>query len=376
MMDEMANHGTRVRRYIDRIGQDNVENFLDICLSLDNLIDYHAPFINRHVAEEEVVSEEMDASRVHVPKLRSKDYMESYINPEPYLQEQKKLIEEAMKERKKKFPKEPMKDVLDFIIRYAPLDRWQRDVLSIVREEAYYFAPQGQTKIMNEGWASYWHSKIMTEKILTDSEVIDYADHHSGTLGSRPGVINPYKIGIELFRDIEDRWNKGRFGKLYDECDQMQVKQSWDKKLGLGRQRIFEVRRIYNDLTFIDTFLTAEFCRDHGLFTYNYNYKTGQYEISDRDFQAIKQKLLFSLTNFGQPIIYIEDGNYRNRGELLLVHHHEGFDLRVDWAKATLENLFKLWQRPIHIETIVEAKRKVLAFDGINHSESDVIKAA
>ena len=75
-----------------------------------------------------------------------------------------------------------MRDVLLFLLEHAPLKDWQRDILAIVRDEAYYFAPQGQTKIMNEGWASYWPSKIMTEKALRDSEVIDFCDHHAGVM--------------------------------------------------------------------------------------------------------------------------------------------------------------------------------------------------
>ena len=372
MMDESANHATRIRRYIDRIGHETVEQFIDICLSLDNLIDYHAPFIKRHHDGDESYAEEIDESRIVVPKLRSKDYMDSYINPKEYLEAQRKMIEEQQRQNKGKFPKEPIKDVLGFVLKYAPLDRWQKDVLAIIREEAYYFAPQGQTKIMNEGWASYWHSKMMTEKILNDSEVIDYADHHSGTLGTSPGVLNPYKLGIELFRDIEVRWNKGRFGPEYNNCDNMVEKRNWDKKTNLGRKKIFEVRRVHNDVTFIDTFLTADFCREHGMFAYAYNYKTGQYEISDRDFQIIKKKLLFSLTNFGQPIIYVQDANYQNRAELLLLHQHEGVDLRLDWAKVSLENLFKLWKRPVNIQTVYEGRAKVFSYDGKSHTETDL----
>ena len=150
--------------------------------------------------------------------------------------------------------------MLLFLLEHAPLERWEHDVLSIIRDEAYYFAPQGQTKIMNEGWATYWHSKIMTEKALDASEIIDYADHHSGTLATSPGQLNPYKLGVELWRDIEDRWNKGRFGKEYDECDSFVERRHWDKRLGLGREKIFEVRKHYNDVTFIDEFLTLEFC--------------------------------------------------------------------------------------------------------------------
>ena len=119
-----------------------------------------------------------------------------------------------------------------FLIEHAPLEHWQRDVLEIVRDEAYYFAPQAMTKIMNEGWASYWHSRILTEKALTAAEVIDYADANSGVLATSPGRLNPYKLGVELFRNIEERWNKGQFGKEWDECDSMDSKRNWDRRTG------------------------------------------------------------------------------------------------------------------------------------------------
>ncbi len=275
-------------------------------------------------------------------------------------------------EKEKRFPENPEKDVMLFLLEHAPLDHWERDVLSLIREEAYYFAPQGQTKIMNEGWASFWHSKIMTEKALSDSEVIDYADHHSGTVAMGPNRLNPYKIGLELFRDIEDRWNKGRFGKEYDECDDMVEKASWDRKLGLGRQKIFEVRRLYNDVMFIDEFLTPEFCNKHKFFIYALNPTSDQYEIASREFKKIKQQLLFQLTNFGRPIIEVVDGNYRNRGELLLKHTHEGFDLKYTYACETLKRLFKIWRRPVALETQMDQVNKVFIFDGKEMSEERV----
>lgn len=369
MVDEMANHATQIRRYMEKYGTDVVENFIDTCLSLENLIDPHADFIRRK--DDNGVDEmhgEEDASPV---KLKSKSYMDSFINPEEFLEYQKRAAEERKKKRRQ-FPESPERDVLLFLIEHAPLERWQRDILSMIREEAYYFNPQGQTKIMNEGWATYWHSKIMTEKVLTDSEVIDYADHHSGTLLTGTGRLNPYKLGVELFRDIEDRWNKGKFGKEYEECEDWATKKNWDKNLGLGRQKIFEVRKLYNDLMFIDAFLTPEFCREHKLFVYEYNERSGMYEISDREFKKIKEKLLFSLTNFGQPFIFVQDANYLNRGELYLLHKHEGVDLQLNEARDTLANLYKIWSRPVHLETVIDEVKTLLSYDGQEHSEIEI----
>jgi len=778
MMDEMANHGARVRRYMEKYGEEKVEHFLDCSLSLENLIDPHSPFIKRREEKFRYDFQEEEEEKT-IRKLKSeKSYMDRYINPENFLESQRRKLEQEA-EKRRRFPENPERDVLLFLITYAPLENWQLDVLSIIREEAYYFAPQAQTKIMNEGWAcatgdslvvtekglrrfddlveagekirvdggpgvsthlitdfhretqvptlrittrrgltlegavghrvlradgswtclseikvgdliaiacgskvwpeekvrldfipsplnpilkdvaasaeasratpglhrkgqrigdiateraepgdppgrvkalatqdrlrvpefldedlayilgvfigngnvtssgmgvtcqnevdakelsrqmeatfevptrvktsppegaekyptderwgvevhsrelkrlltslgiglgarpqdqtvpeailcspctvvsaflrgyfdaegyageegitlsgrsrelikiaqllllnygilstqrpqgkgswrleisgqsaarflnsigfsrtakrqaleryvashrrlepednadpvvsiepgradvfditvetshayvangfinhnSYWHSKIMTQKCLKDSEVIDYADHHSGTLSTRPGRVNPYKLGIELFRDIEDRWNKGKFGKEYEECDDLMEKRNWDKKLGLGLQKIFEVRKIYNDVTFIDAFLTEEFCREQKLFTYKYNEQTQMYEIQDRDYKKIKDSLLFSLTNFGQPFIYIIDANYGNRGELYLHHRYEGVELRIDYAKDTLRNLYELWRRPVHLETMVGGKAVLFSFDGKNHEEKRI----
>lgn len=373
MVDTMANHKVHIQRYIDRYGRETVENFIDTCLSLDNLIDYHAPAIKRQTPTEEIIAtdEEEPSERISVTKLASKkQYMEKFINPEEFLEAQR---QEVIKERKKlaeKFPVDPVKDVLGFLMEVAPLKPWQRDVVSIVRDEAMYFAPQGQTKIMNEGWASYWHAKLMTEKILNDSEFIDFADHHSGTVAQHPGRLNPYKLGLELFRDIEDRWNKGRFGKEYDDCDDMVTKAKWDTGAGIGREKIFEVRRLYCDLTFLDTFLTPEFCERHKLFSYNYKEPNKRYEISSREFNAVKNQLLGSLSNFGQPYISLVDANYKNRAELLLEHSHFGVDLDVDYARDVMRNLFTLWKRPVHVLTKVGDEERRYSFDGKEFSES------
>ncbi len=370
MMDETANHAARIRRYIQHYGIEKVEEFVDACLSIDDLIDPHSPFIRRR-RDTRNEEEELLESRPTVRRLRSKDYMDNFINPRDYLEDQeRRLLEE--RERKRRFPEEPEKDVLLFLIEHAPLDRWQRDVLSIIREEAYYFAPQAQTKIMNEGWASYWHSTLMTQRLLTDAEVIDYADHHSGTVSMQPGRLNPYKIGLELFRDIEDRWNKGRFGKEYDECDDYVEKRNWDRKLGLGREKIFQVRRIYNDVTFIDTFFTEEFCRDQKLFTFARNERSGAREVQSREFRKVKEQLLFALTNHGKPFIYVQDGNFANRGELGLWHRFEGVELQRNFAEATLRNVSLIWGRPVHLETQFEDTPVRLTCSGGEITEEEI----
>jgi stage V sporulation protein R len=220
---------------------------------------------------------------------------------------------------------------------------------------------------MNEGWATYWHSTIMTRHGIEPADLICYADHCSGTLATSRTRLNPYKLGLELFRHIEERWNRGQFGEEWEQCDNMQRRRDWDTGAKLGRKKIFEVRRIHNDLTFVDEFLTLDFCREHRLFSFGFNKQSGNYEIESLEFEKIKKQLLFNLTNVGRPIISVRDGNYKNRGELFLEHRFNGAELKLNFATDTLAAVFHLWKRPVHIQTVLENHVTTLSYDGKEH---------
>jgi len=350
MMDQAGNHRSKMQRLMMRYGQDTVEDFVDMCLSLENLIDINGLFRRPKVGLPVDLSQR-EAIHAALPfdSSPSEKKQDDEVTNVPIIR--------------------PEKDVLLYLLEHAPLEEWQQEVLSIIRDEAYYFAPQRQTKILNEGWASYWHSQLMTRYILDDSEVIDYADRHSGSMQMSGGVLNPYKIGIELFRDIEDRWNKGQFGKDYDECNDMQAKETWNLELSVGREKIFEARRLHNDVTFLDTFLTPEFCERMQLFTYLFDPKSAQYQVSSRDFQEVKQKLLQMLTNGGYPVIGVIKEDSSSGDELHLHHYHEGIDLKLDYARETLKNLYAIWKRPLFLQTVVEDVPKQFSFDGSEHRE-------
>jgi len=369
MIDDMANHGNRVRDYIDRFGVEEVETFIDACLSIEDLIDIYSPFIKRtdDRSRYEFKNNLEEDQSPQPARFQAKSYMDSFVNPP------EALAREAEEQRKRadvkqKYPAEPTRDVMQFLIDHAPLRPWQLDILSIIRDEAYYFAPQGQTKIMNEGWATYWHSTIMTRHGLEAAEVVNYAENCAGTLASSPTRLNPYKLGLELYRDVEDRWNRGRFGHDYDACDDRRARDEWNTYAGEGRKKIFEVRKIHNDLTFIDEFLTLDFCRQHKLFQFGFNEGSGYYEIESREFAKVKKQLLFQLTNMGRPIIRVRDANYKNRGELFLEHQFAGVELKMTYAHDTLANLHSLWKRPVHIETVLEKHVAIVSFDGKEHT--------
>jgi stage V sporulation protein R len=362
MMDEMANHSTHVRRHIEKQGYDAVEKWLDVCLSVEDLIDPHSMFMSRGPMEQK---KQEPAREEPSGKLKSsKDYLDRWINPPEILAAEEKKLRDEKSKMRHVTPARPTRDVLQYLLDHARLDDWQADCLSIVREEAYYFAPQGMTKVMNEGWASYWHSTLMTRHFIEAKEIIDYADHHSGTVHMPPGNFNPYKIGIELFRDIEDRWNKGKFGKEYEEAENLGEKKKWDKGVGLGREKIFEVRRVYNDVNFIDEFMTPEFIEKHKFYQYGRDPHTGQLRIVSRDPVRIKQTMLYQLTNMGRPFIYVVDGNYRNSGELYMAHKHNGLDIEIKLAVETLKNVYKIWQRPVHLQAKIDDDMILFTYAG------------
>ena len=374
MIDEMANHGSRIRSYMDRYGVEKVETFIDCCLSIDNLIDIQNPPMPSACvyaeSDDQQEREEM-LGPGDVPRLKAKPYMEHYINPPEFVQQQKQVMMEQTAQAER-FPSEPVRDVVGFLMEHAPLRPWERGVMEIIREEAYYFAPQAQTKIMNEGWATFWHSRIMTEKALKTSEIVDYADRASMVTSASGPRLNPYKLGVELFRHIEMRWNKGRFGKEWEECDDMERIEAWNAEAGLGSEKIFEVRGVHNDVTFIDEFLTYDFVRDQKLFAFGYNNRNRRYEIESRKFHDVKSKMLTQLTNMGQPMILVVDANNENRGELLLKHDHQGVDLDPAYSREVLSNLYSIWKRPTAIETMADEKPILARFDGEEYKEEDI----
>jgi len=368
MIDQMANNATRVRRMIDLHGETKVEDFIDICYSLENLVDPYLVHIKRQNSPRDKDEEEV---RQETPKLKSNEYMDRFINTKEFIELQKAKLEEDRR-KSKHFPENPDRDILGFLVDHAPMERWQRDVLGMIREEAYYFAPQRMTKILNEGWATYIHSKFMTTTLADHSEIIDYCDSQSRAIHTDGRSINPYRLGLHLLKDIEDRWNKGRFGPEWDACDDLVKRKEWDLKLGKGKEKLFQVRKTHNDLTFIDDFITPEFCAENQLFSFKLN-QFNQFDVN-REYQKVKDHLGQMLANGGSPVVQIVNANHENKGELKLEHVADGQELDPKKGKATLQALFKVWTRPVHIQTVkIENEKEsqmLWTYNGKEHSET------
>ena len=378
MLDQMANHASVIRKIMDKYGVDTVEHYIDQCLSLDNLIDIHLPLYNNtrlqnnsnknsqhrfYDFDDQINSEDQD----HDDRIKSKKYMDNYVNPKELLAQR---IEKRSQQKAKPraFPENPQRDILKFLIEHAPITSWQKRVLEIIRDEAYYFAPQGQTKILNEGWASFWHSKIMTQLFpVDDSEIIDFCDLHSGVVAENPsGGINPYRLGIELLKYAKLRFEQKQSNLNYQDNHISNIDTERVDRSELGLSKLFEIRTWHNDVTFIDEYLDEEFCHLNKLFLYRYDPKTKKKVIYTREFKLIKKQLLDSITNLGQPIIELVDANYKNRGEMLLQHRFTGKELQNDQAISTLKALHRIWTKPVHINTLLNGEKKTISFDGSN----------
>ena len=384
MMTAMANSAARIRRHIDKVGAEAVEKFVDDCVAIQDLIDPHSVFIEREPSKPGRPDDDEDPGcNRAVTRFDAKQYMNGWINPKRVAEREREEAKKKKQDKYSKDPSHPLRDVMLFLLNRAPLEDWQADILSIIRDEAYYYAPQGQTKIMNEGWAVYWHSVIMANYVATDADIVDFCEHNAGVLASGPGQFNPYKVGLQLFRDIEDRWNRGAHGKAYEEAEGLHAKERWGRNaetpraLGMntaGRRKIFEVRQTHNDLMFIDEFLTPEFIDEHRLYQYRQDPETGILAVVNRDPEAIKRQLMFHLANHGLPYVYITDANYGNRGELCLGHRRE-FDADLDAALArdTLKALRRIWGRPVNLFAIIDGEPCRFSVD--NDGEAKIEKA-
>jgi len=458
------------------VDRDEVERLIDAVSALEDTIDQHSPVNAARDGDAIESTADSDETRAKlqakIDELDLSAEVQSDVFDDEWLDAQDGDAE----------PDEPRPDVLAFLRDHGKrydtetgkaVDRepWETTVIDAIREEAYYFAGQKVTKVMNEGWATYWESVMMGgEGFAGPDEFLTYADHMARVLGS-PG-LNPYKLGFELWTHVElqaarndvvdkllrvdgvtpatfhsqvdldeatdrlqphpaiagagpamldelaelaadgdprvdaemvDRalsardsdaddgpdierypWKlltyeglaerhyvlsrpqhrtalrnlsrstlEERFRYMFDVDRYETVSaalRAVDRTAGWERMR--EVRASHNDVTFIDAFLTDEFVRERNYFTYEYSNAADEFRVASTDADDVKRKLLLQFTNFGKPTIVVLDGNFKNRGELLLGHQYNGVGLDEQQATETLKRVFELWGRPVNLATI------------------------
>jgi stage V sporulation protein R len=245
-------------------------------------------------------------------------------------------------------------------MKHSPvLADWQRDAMAMIHEEMEYFVPQMQTKVMNEGWASFWHARIMRELDLPDTEMLEFAELHAGVVSPQKGQLNPYYLGYKIFEDIERRWNEPT----------AKEREKFGRAGGEGREKIFEVRELENDVSFLRNYLTEELCEELDLFVYAL-VEEEEWTVTEKRWERVRDQLVANMTNFGFPYIVVADGDYNGNRELYLKHQYEGAELDSPYARKVLEHVQALWGRPVHLETIADGEPVVMSYDGEEHDES------
>jgi stage V sporulation protein R len=343
MVESVSTHAGRMTGYEFKYGRKSVEKLLDAVLAIEEHIDP-----NFFIKRERPQDGESNRERI-VPVGRYDDLWKLGEKKEP----------EVVEEDKPRIDPLPEKDLLYYIMRNSPhLQPWQRDVMGMIHEEMEYFIPQMQTKIMNEGFASFFHARIMRELDLTDSEHMEFAELHSGVVSPHKGQLNPYYLGYKIFEDIERRWDNPT-----DE-----EREKLGRAGGEGRAKIFEVREMENDVSFLRNYLTEELCEELDLFVYEL-IEDEEWTITEKRWKRVRDQLVANMTNFGFPYIEVADGDYNNNRELYLRHAYEGAELDARYARKALEHVYTLWGRPVHLETVVDDERVRLHYDGQEHEE-------
>jgi stage V sporulation protein R len=224
--------------------------------------------------------------------------------------------------------------------------------LTIVHEQAQYFIPQIETKIMNEGWASFWHKRILESLDLPQSLRLEFLVRHTQVLSPSPGGINPYHIGMKVWEDIEKRWSES--GKDQD-------KKTPKKN---ATEKLFVVREVERDSSFLRRYLTEELVRELNLFEYQTrgNDKVVSRVADKEGWESIKNTLIQNVGTGTIPVIRVEDADYNHNRGLFLRHYHDGRDLHLEYAEKTLQYLRQLWGREVTLETILNEKKTLLSF--------------
>jgi len=332
-------HASRVRMYVEdpSIGIERVESILDAAHALSLQC-------RRNLAVKKL-DVEADRSRLLDAARPREDPFHTLHRPSEYKEPDLKKI-----------PASPEEDLLIFIRDFNPfLAEWERDLLTIVHEQAQYFIPQIETKIMNEGWASYWHREILQSLDLPQDIHLEFLVRHNQVVRPHEGGLNPYHLGLKLWEDIRRR---------YDDPSPEEARE-YHRPQGAGRAMLFEARAVDRDASFFRRFLTEELMREMDLF--QYQSKGSELvisEVSDRDgWKKIKEQLIRGVGSGGVPVIKVEDSGYSENRTLYLKHDHDGRDLHLEYAERTLAYVYRLWGREVALESIVGGKRTLLTYN-------------
>ena len=352
-----------------------VDYILEFARSIDNLVGYHEELSPLFAAPEAACSSRLnyyfDVFLQVEKKLPVGDYLKEVaryneamaLDPEngerlffsdavvKYPEMEAHFVKSAGVKRVER------RDLLRFLVENSEfLNRdenvWMRSVLEVVRKTSIFFQPQIRTKIMNEGWASYWHEKLFLVDDRIRGHEVDFARVHAGVTSMPRVGMNPYALGMRLMQFLKEAGDAGRVGFQYQRISDAEKRKKYDTGAGLGDELIFQVRADLSDYLFIKNFVDQDFTDRHDLFVTGKRLDpqrmVWQYYVKSRDAGEYRDMVLASLYHPPHIEIAPERGV---GGALYLVHHFEGKQLVQEYIANTMVGIEFLWGGEVQLET-------------------------
>jgi len=370
-----------------------VDYVIEFARGIDNLVGYHEELSQRHrqfkTNRSKMLDFYFDVFLQTEIKVKINEYIKEIERYNQCIHENRDLGEKTFfAEIFKKYPEfdaffkkslnktsDQKLDLIQHLLEHSEFlkkedNHWMKPIIEVVRKTSLFFQPQIRTKIMNEGWASYWHERLFLQDDRIKGHEVDFARTHAGVTSMPRVGLNPYALGMRLFHYIEDLADKGKYSIEFRKLLDAKKRQDFDADTKQGNDFIFKIRENLNDFIFINTFVDQDFINHYKLFVVGrrLNQAKGvlEYYVKSRKAEDYRRMLLEGL--YHPPHIVIDPAK-ANNGIIYLVHHFEGKPLVKDYITNTMLGIEYLWGAPVQLETSevvqVEASKPQLTIPGL-----------
>jgi stage V sporulation protein R len=370
-----------------------VDYVIEFARGIDNLVGYHEELSQRHrqpkTSRSKMLDFYFDVFLQTEKNVKINEYIKEIERYNQCIHENQELGEEAFfADVFKKYPEfdaifkkslnktsDQKFDLIQHLLEHSEFlkkedNRWMKPIIEVVRKTSLFFQPQIRTKIMNEGWASYWHERLFLQDDRIKGHEVDFARTHAGVTSMPRVGLNPYALGMRLFDYIEDLADKGKYSIEFRKLLDAKKRQDYDSDAKQGNNFIFKIRENLSDFIFINTFVDQDFINHYKLFVVGrrLNQAKGvlEYYVKSRKAEDYRRMLLDGL--YHPPHMVIDPGK-ANNGSMYLVHHFEGKPLVKDYITNTMLGIEYLWGAPVQLETSevvqVEASKPQLTIPGL-----------
>jgi stage V sporulation protein R len=370
-----------------------VDYVIEFARGIDNLVGFHEELSRQNRRPEtsrfKMLDYYFDVFLQSEKKVKINEYIKEIERYNQCIKESKELGEKSFfAEIFKKYPEfdaiykksrekksEQKLDLIQFLLEHSEFlkkekNSWMKPIIEVVRKTSLFFQPQIRTKIMNEGWASYWHERLFLQDDRIEGHEVDFARTHSGVTSMPRVGLNPYALGMRLLYYIEDLSEKGKYSIEFRKLLDAKKREDFDAHTGQGNDFIFKIRENFNDFMFINTFVDQDFVDRYKLFVVgrrlNQAKRVLEYYVKSRKAEDYRQMLLDGL--YHPPYITLEQ-NKGNNGGLYLKHHFEGKPLVKEFISNTMLGIEYLWGAPVQLETSevkqIETSKPQLTIPGL-----------